>query len=424
MKNTHLKKLLTVGSVTTSLLCLGMMSYASEGADLVPGVTVTEDADSPTGYTVTFVYEDADAKEVSLTGSFAFYYDEESVRGVTPETSFSPYEWQNGMFEAGDEAYTEPLQKVEGTDYWTVSMPLPSGHYQYVFHVDGSEEKLEDPTNPMEASGVENGNAYNRSTFYVPYDAEKQSDSIDFSYMAPRAAEESGTVEYVNYTDCNGDVRPLGVYLPSGYDADSADPYKVLYLSHGGGGNEVDWFAGGSVDYIFDNLIAEDKVDPMIIVTMDNNPYMEGFSVGDSLIENLMNCIIPYMEENYNVSTEADGRAYAGLSMGGMITTNVLFDKWDQFGYFGIFSAADTNLDFSESDIDAVALPSVLMGGGIYDFGLVKEDISQMDLTIHTLKSTFEDLGYAFGYAEVYGSHDWNTWPQLIKIFAEEYLWK
>ncbi len=422
MKKKYWKKFLAIAAVSSSLSCMGLLSYAAESTDLIPGVTVLEDEDSPTGYTVSFVYEDADAASVSLIGSFAFYHDDPSIRGVTPDTYTSPYDWKNGMFEAGDEAYTAEMEKVEGTDYWTVSMPLPSGHYQYLFQIDGSE-RVEDPTNPFEASNVENGNAYNRSTFCVPYDAEKQSESIDFSYMEP-LEDLSGEVTYVNYTDCQGEERPLGIYLPNGYDAEREEPYKVLYLSHGGGGNEVDWFAGGSVDDIFDNLIANNLVEPTILVTMDNNPYMDGFSVGDILIDNLMNNIIPYMEENYNVSSEPDGRAYAGLSMGGMITTNVLYYEWDQFGYFGIFSAADTNLDFSAVEMDSSNQPSILMGGGIYDFGLIKEDTSEADLTVSTLKSTFENLGLSFGYEEVYGSHDWNTWPQLIKIFAEEYLWK
>ena len=130
---------------------------------------------------------------------------------------------------------------------------------------------------------------------------EKQSDSIDFSYMAPREDGQSGEVSYVNYTDYQDTQRPLGVYLPYGYDADREEPYKVLYLSHGGGGNETDWFAGGSVDYIFDNLIAEGTVEPTILITMDNGSYEWDFDV---IIDNLTNNIIPYVEENYNVSTE------------------------------------------------------------------------------------------------------------------------
>ena len=420
-----MRNLVVAGMLLGAMCVMGSMSvWAEEAQELTPGVTVTEDAESPTGYTAQFVYEDGEAQKVTLSGAFAFYNDEKEIRGTAPETFFTPYEWENGMFEAGDEAYSEEMKKVEGTDYWTLSLPLPSGHYQYVFHVDDGEEGLEDPTNPMEASGVTNGNKYGRSTFNVPYDAEKQSESIDFDYTADRTDEKAGTLVYENYTDYLGEERPLGIYVPYGYDENREEPYKVLYLSHGGGGNEVDWFAGANVDAIFDNLSADGKVEETIIVTSDNNPYMDGFSVSENMMKNLTENIIPYMEEHYNVSTESDGRAYAGLSMGGMITSNILYNCSDMFGYFGIFSAADTNLDFSESGISAENCPSILLGGGIYDFGLIKPEGSDPDLTINTLKNSFDELEIPYGYSEAYGSHDWNTWMQLIKVFAEEYLWK
>lgn len=416
------KKLLVAFGVASLLMGSCLSTFAAEEESLTPGVTVKEDADSPTGYTATFVYEAADAKEVTLTGAFTFYTDDET-RGTTPAEYTAPYDWENGMFEAGDESYTETMTKVEGTDYWTISLPLPSGHYQYVFHVDGAEEKLEDPTNPMEASGVENGHHYDRSTFYVPYDEAKQSDSIDFSYMAPREDGQSGEVSYVNYEDYDGTQRPLGIYLPSGYDADREEPYNVLYLSHGGGGNETDWFAGGSVDYIFDNLIADGAVEPTILVTMDNGSYEWDFDV---IIDNLTNHILPYVEENYNAASDPSGRAFAGLSMGGMTTSNVLYQCADQFGYFGIFSGADVGKDFAELDIEKMKQPTIMLGAGIFDFGLVgeKSGTDEDTFTITGLKAKLDEHDISYSWHEAYGAHDWNTWPQLIKIFAEEYLWK
>ena len=205
-----MKKWMLLGTAACAVLSAGLIVSAAE---YTPGVTVSEDPDSITGYTVTFAYEDAEAEQVQLRGAFTFFYDEEDVRGTTPEKYYTPEEWENGMFEAGDESLTIDMEKAEGTDLWVTSMPLPAGHYQYVFLVNGdADTKLEDPTNPMEASGVENGNHYDRSTFYVPYDAEKQSESMDWAYMAP--IEEAGTVTYVNYTDVNGDAAPLGVYTP------------------------------------------------------------------------------------------------------------------------------------------------------------------------------------------------------------------
>ncbi len=406
-----------------AVLTMGLAAQAEEETDLVPGVTIEADEDSATGYTVTFVYEDAEAEEVQLRGAFTFYRDEEDVRGMTPEDAYTPEEWENGMFEAGDESLTIDMEKVEGTDYWVTSMQLPGGHYQYVFLVDGdSETKLEDPANPMEAADVENGSHYDRSTFYVPRDEEKQSESPSFTFMAPREDEEAGEVLYVNYTDINGDEAPMGVYLPYGYSEDG-EPYKVLYLSHGGGGNETDWFAGGSVNDIFDNMIAEGTAEPVILITMNNSAYNWDYEV---MIDNLTECIIPYVEENYNVSADPNDRAFAGLSMGGMTATHVLLSVPEEFGYFGIFSGTNLDVDMSEVDFDAVKDCTILAGAGIYDMALCPQagEEADDDKTTALLISFLDENDISYGYAEVYGSHDWNTWPQLIKIFAEDYLWK
>lgn len=424
MKNKYVRSFLTAFFAMSVVMGMGS---AAEASELTPGVTVEADENSATGYTVTFVYEAAEAKQVQLRGAFTFYRDEAEVRGVTPETFATPEEWENGMFEAGDESLTVDMEKVEGTDYWTTSMPLPNGHYQYVFLVDGdADTKLEDPTNPMEASGVENGHHYDRSTFYVPYDAQKQSDSPDFTYMAPREDGQSGTLQYINYTDIDGNAAPLGVYLPYGYDENREEPYKVLYLSHGGGGNETDWFAGGSVDYIYDNLIADGKVEPTVIITMENATYnwMKGL---DKVVANIVNYVVPYVEANYNVSTEASGKAFCGLSQGGKTANDVMFDHPEQFGYYGIFSGSDLYCDPTMVDFESMKNAKILLGGGIYDFGTVTEQFNPYKNGFGTVTNLAEVLDaneITYGWEEVLGSHDWMTWPQLMKIFAEEWLWK
>ena len=142
----------------------------------------------------------------------------------------------------------------------------------------------------------------------------------------------------------------------------------------------------------------------------------------------IVNNIIPFMEENYNVSTDANDRAFAGLSMGGMTATNVLFRAPEEFGYVGVFSGSDGAFDTSTVDFKAVDDTTILIGGGIYDFGLVPGYYISEDeedwFTVSALKAILEENDVDYGWAEAYGDHDWNTWPQLIKVFAEEYLWK
>lgn len=109
-----------------------------------------------------------------------------------------------------------------------------------------------------------------------------------------------------------------------------------------------------------------------------------------------------------------------------MTTSNVLYQCADQFGYFGIFSGADVGKDFAELDIEKMKQPTIMLGAGIFDFGLVgeKSGTDEDTFTITGLKAKLDENDISYSWHEAYGAHDWNTWPQLIKIFAEEYLWK
>lgn len=143
-----------------------------------------------------------------------------------------------------------------------------------------------------------------------------------------------GTVTLVNYqTQSNGSM-PARVYTPPGYAEDKQ--YPTLYLLHGIGGDENEWYNQGAPHVILDNLLAESKVKPMVLV-------LPRAKVGDSFpaFENvLLNDLIPYIEENYSVVKASSGRALAGLSMGGGQTLAFGFGNVDVFTHLGIFSPA------------------------------------------------------------------------------------
>lgn len=457
-----------------------------------PGVTLRRDGDSPTGYTVTFVYQDRDAEMVSLAGSFAFY-EEGLPEAQIPagEKAIHASDWKPGLIRAGagDLTCEEKMTKREGTDDWMVSLSLPSGHYLYNYKVyskyiaDGDPgnqfENKPDPANaPMESS-AKNGSRATLSTVDVPYDS-RQGDSVDFDFAMKYPDVPAGTIEYKNYRDVDGNDAPLAVYLPHGYDKNRTEGYKVLYLNHGGGGNEMEWFSSGNVHRIFDNLIASGKVEPTIIVAMNNNGYRKGFTWNlDRINENLVNHIIPFIEESFPVGKTASDRACAGLSMGGMITSSVLYASGDRFGYLGIFSGAVCSGNPDKLDRTKIDNPVIMLGAGCYDFGyrfqtaeepagagglpaLLAEpdalgggqkpdggnvgkggfDWSKLDLPqlirifadgftgVENYRVYLEGLGVACNRCDpdgsyvVDGAHDWTTWSQLIKIFAEKYLWK
>lgn len=400
----HLWKIALALALVLCLLCTAAMAAP------VPGVTVAADPDSPTGYTVTFVYENAEAKTVELAGTFNFYKDD-GKHGSIPAKAYTPYEYEPGMFRANNNDFPAslPMTKAEGTNLWTISIPLPSGHFLYNYKVDGVRQP--DPANMPMASTASSGNKSAISTVDVPYDP-VQGTSTNFDFLLPRTDDQVGQMAYVDYTNVDGEVAPLAVYLPYGYDAERAEGYPVLYLAHGTGGSEMEWFASGNTDHIFDNLIAEGKVEPTIVVTMMNTQWRNIPFNFAYIVENLMKHIIPAMEDGFNVSTEAKDRAFAGLSFGSRTTHNVYAAYPDQFGYFGFFSGSDNLINLDSSKLEALAFPKLLIGNGCYE-------TSRDHLPIE-LKS------YGIPYDEyiVKGAHDWTVWQVMMKIFATDYLWK
>jgi len=167
---------------------------------------------------------------------------------------------------------------------------------------------------------------------------------------------EKGKLERVDYDASavsEGLTRWMEVYTPSGYSTDKK--YPVLYLLHGIGGNETHEWTGlgrnqGGAAIVLDNLIADKKIEPMIVVFPNGNATatpgrgggmgggLDGWTVG--FPNDLIKDIIPYIESHYSVYTDAQHRALAGLSMGGMQTRLITatLGNFDKFPYIGIFS--------------------------------------------------------------------------------------
>ncbi len=165
-------------------------------------------------------------------------------------------------------------------------------------------------------------------------------------YDLERSDVSAGKVEQVSYhSEATGTDRPLVVYLPPGYSSDKR--YSVVYILHGIGGSEWDWFAwwGGVANIIADNLIAEGKLDPLILVSPNTNALKpgedpEGFDGYNRFEEDLIGSIIPFVEANYSVNTGREQRGLAGLSLGGGMTLNTGAAHLELFPYLGAFSAA------------------------------------------------------------------------------------
>ncbi|WP_391560012.1 alpha/beta hydrolase-fold protein [Robertmurraya sp.] len=380
------------------------------------GVTVNRDNHSPTGYTATFVYKNETANSVQFYGQFQFAnpgvdYPIENV------PTYSPEEWTKEMFPLNmSTPYVKEMTKVEGTDFWTISMPLPSGGYPYSYIVDGVT--IADPSN-MPIANQDTGKQ-NLSMAYVPFDSKKQ--SFDYSYVLPKKGAKTGSVSFETYSTSGllTTDQSLGIYLPHGYDPNRNEPYKVIYLSHGGGGNEADWFNTGSAANILDNLIAQKKTEPVIVVTMNNSVF--GWDMA-KITKNMMENIIPFMESNYHVSKDSNDRAFAGLSMGALTTTNIYYSNPTNFGYFGIFSGADARVDLSNYNLDDLRKPKLFVAAAWYD--MAYHDVG-FNSEINTLKfmSVLDANQIPYEFENVNGAHDWFTWPQLLNKFLTDVVWK
>ena len=412
-------------TIVSLMLCLSVFGINTTILKAVsqPGITISANTDYPESdakYQVEFVYKAADnVKSVSLIGGFTFYEAEQEQDYVDGKTitAYSPYEYKEGMFPTGyavsEYGYLPiPMENI-GDNTYKVTVPLPGSQYFYGFELtydDDSKETVKDPTNiPFKNGDSDSG----WSLFYLG----NRNDCISGQeYVYPRNDDKKGTVTYVNYLAVDGSSQPLGVYLPNGYD--SSKTYKTIYLAHGGGGNEVEWMNIGSANNIMDNLIAEDEVADAIVVTMDNTYF--NFEKGDSL-KNLIDCIIPFVEKNYSVSTNPGDRALAGLSSGATVTVQAMLYNNEEFGYYGVFSPSRT-LDFVNETLTQEMIKNFTKANqyyvsvGIYDT-FVRRDVNvQMNEELHK-------AGANVVFKWKNGAHDWGVWRNQFSEFVKDYLW-
>ena len=143
------------------------------------------------------------------------------------------------------------------------------------------------------------------------------------------------------YSNVTNSWRNFYMYTPPGYDQNTSEKYPVLYILHGGGEDQRGWATQGKADLIIDNLISQKKAVPMIVVMVDGNLPSSGFGEEALVVfeKELKQAVIPFVEKNYRVKTDANSRALAGLSMGGLQTLHAGVRNTEMFAYLGIFSS-------------------------------------------------------------------------------------
>lgn len=191
-------------------------------------------------------------------------------------------------------------------------------------------------------------------TFLIAFCLSAMSQSLEQSapagFDAARADIKHGRIDTISYASKTvGSTRRALVYTPPGYS--KSKKYPVLYLLHGIGGDEKEWFKNGQPQVILDNLYASNKLTPMIVVLPNGRAMKDDRATGNifspekvqafaTFEQDLLNDLIPFVEKKYKVYTDRENRAIAGLSMGGGQSLNFGLGNLDKFAWVGGFSSA------------------------------------------------------------------------------------
>lgn len=242
------------------------------------------------------------------------------------------------------------------------------------------------------------------NTFEVP----KEGEDFYFVRDVPH-----GTVSLCKYTSqVNGHIKESYVYTPPGYESGDVR-YPVLYLQHGVGENETGWVWQGKMNFIMDNLIADKKCVPMIIVASSGYAFKDNeypvFFPGDFDSE-LVNSIIPYIEENFKVKKGRNNRAVAGLSLGSGQATDIAARHPELFSAVGVFSGVAIHL--MKKIIDSpYRFEAVFMSAG--------DEEKEILLGINEMVKEFSRQGKNSTPKVYEGYHEWHVWRKSFKDFAQ-----
>jgi len=337
-------------------------------------------------------------------------------------------DWQEGFTAPGI-----PMTKDE-KGIWSVTIPsLQPELWGYTFTVNGV--RMLDPGNPL----VKRDGTRFDCILLIPGPASSLYEIRDVPH---------GNVAMVWYdSPVLKKTRRMYVYTPPGYET-GKERFPVLYLLHGGGGDEDAWYTLGRTNVILDNLIAQGKAKPMIVVMPNGNanqyaapgsglpaqpvaavlrpaapvapgtpeaarPAMPPQPYAGSYPESLVKDIIPYIEKNYRAIPDMNARAIAGLSMGGGHTVTATNNNPGTFGYVGVFSAgARTTDEAFEKQLTALKASQVKLywiGAGSTDMALQGSK---------TLSETVKKVGFNQVFRETPGGHTWFNWRIYLSEFA------
>lgn len=232
---------------------------------------------------------------------------------------------------SGPEGGRLDMQKNEQGVWTATTGPMKPGIYQYAFNVDGL--RITDPGNNRFQTGF---NSARSSRLHVPGDL-----------WSPMPGIARGAItRHFYHSEVAGDDRDFWVYTPAGYDPKRKEPYPVFFLLHGLGDEANSWIENGAANVILDNLIAQGKAKPMVMVNTLGYGYANGpqSAMREGMLaaftRTVIEEVLPLVEKNYHVARDRTQRAIAGLSMGGAEATFTGLNNLDKFAWIGSFSGA------------------------------------------------------------------------------------
>jgi len=307
--------------------------------------------------------------------------------------------------------------------------PLPSDMYEYRFILDSA--LILDPNN----NAVTRDGSIVENRLLIPG---------KFGDLIAAQNVPHGNVTAVWYSSPTiGKERRMFVYTPPGYEK-GKDKYPVLYLLHGGGGDEEGWISRGRANYIIDNLIASKQAVPMIVVITNGNPDAVsapldkplntntkelpgiGSMASGRFEESLVKDVVPYIEQNYRVIADADHRALSGFSMGGYQTQNITNNNPGMFNYIGVMSMGlfssfgNNNSNYNKEKHVAQLKALMATKPKFYWIGIGKNDF--LFGTVTKLRELYDEIGFKYVYRESEGSHTWGVWRLYLTELAPKFF--
>lgn len=354
--------------------------------------------------TVTFRLKAPKAVKVQVTGDF-----------LPTQKIKTPF----GEFDGPGVA--DLTENKDGVWEFTTPEPLKPELYSYTFLVDGL--KITDPSNVYQIRDV----ASVTNVFIIG------GDRADL-YKVNKVPH--GTVSKVWYHSDALDLdRRLTVYTPAGYET-SGKRYPVFYLLHGMGGDENAWSELGRTAQIMDNLIAQGKAKPMIVVMTNGNAALEaapgesslGFTAPSMNLPKTMEGsfeaafpeVVKFIDKTYRTQASKKGRAIAGLSMGGFHSMHISKQYPDMFNYVGLFSAAimpgkDVKSPIYD-DLEGKLKTQFAKKPALYWIGIGTTDF--LYKANEDYRKMLDEKGYKYTYYETGEGHIWKNWRIYLTEFA------